>query len=66
MIEDDNSKLEKILLQDWFEEVIHQVYRVGDTEILDNALEEISFLLNVEIPDSKMKLQKIPNRKPNE
>jgi len=48
-------------ITDWFEEVIHQVYRIGNTDLLDSALEELSFLLDVDIPDTKMVIQKLPD-----
>ena len=47
--------------QDWMEEVLHQVFRIGDEQLLKNALEELAHLLQVKYPHGPTKFTKKPN-----
>jgi hypothetical protein len=48
----------KDLLGSFFEEVVHQIYRKGDVNELENALEEMGYYLDVSIPSGNPILQK--------
>ena len=44
--------------QDWMEEVLHQVYNIGNVSLLENALEELAALLEVEFPKGTPRIEK--------
>lgn len=43
---------------DWMEEVLHQVYNIGNVSLLENALEELAALLEVKFPKGTPRIEK--------
>lgn len=46
---------------DWMEEVLHQVYNIGNVSLLENALEELAALLEVKFPKGEPKIERKKN-----
>ena len=46
---------------DWLEEIVHQVYNIGNVSMLEEALEELCGMFDVNLPKGKAKLQRKKN-----
>ena len=52
---EDVPDLEKV--RDFFQGVLEATYTTGDTQSLHHCLEELSALINVDLPDGELKIK---------